>query len=304
MTTPTTTTMPSDDEMTANATMQHTDTANNTDTDNNSDNENDRSTDSTSSLPPLRVPTVADHIGHGIRPGDFIKPDPHDARATQRRHITDELHTWLTERIFGAARLASHTDMTQDEIRAAMEEGRGWPGGRLWLLLQTLDADEIPLPGEPADTCDRLRLTGEWAAAVCENWLKYGENPEWTAERLALGFVTEDRLLDGRTIADLWPSPSDLDALRDAPPLPESDGDADAEDTPTSPSPLLQMRVHVTNTTGSTGNPKFMDTAVTVTTTICLPAWVWVALFLTVVFYFWVVAFMVGGQARLMRHAV
>lgn len=290
------TTMPTDDEMTGLPTiaeMQHTDHTDTDHTDN--DNDNDTSTDS---LPPLRIPTAADHIGHGIRPGDFIKPDPHDARATQRRHIIAELHSWLTGRLYGAARLASHTDMTPDEIREAMSEGRGWPGGRLWLLLQTLDADEIPLPGEPADTGDRLRLTGEWAAAICENWLKYGENPEWTAERLALGFVTEDRLTDGRTIAELWPSPSDLDALRDAPPLPDSDTDTDADITT---SPLLQMRVHVTNTTG---NPKFMDTTVTVTTTICLPAWVWVALFLTVVFYFWVVAFMVGGQARLMRHTV
>lgn len=242
-----------------------------------------------SSKPVLRVrmPTVADHIGHGIGTKHFAVPDPDDARATQRRQILEELHTWLTGRVASSARLASHSDMTNDEIRAAMEEGRGWPGGRLWLLLQTMDADEIPLPGMPADTFDRLRLAGEWAAAVCENWLRFGETPVWAAEQLALGFVTEERLSDGRTIAELWPQPADLDALRDAPPLPDTDGE-----TNTTTESMLRMTVR--------WNKSITDT-VTVATTICLPAWAWVALALTVVFYFWVVAFLLGGQARLLR---
>lgn len=241
--------------------------------------------DTDSSLPPLRVPLVTDHIGRGIRAGDFIKPDPHDARETQRRHILRELRTWLTERLYGSARLASHTDMSEDEIRDAMAEGRGWPGGRLWLLLQEMRSAGIPLPGSPADTGDCLRQAGTWAADVCERWLKYGERPVWTAETLALGFVTEDRLPNGRTIADLWPRAEDLDALRNAPPLPSEDE-----------APIQHMDAYLDTFTEAF--EQFMWRPVTIQFKVDMPGWVWTALFLTVVGYFWLVAFLLSGGRR------
>jgi hypothetical protein len=255
--------------------------------------------DSDDSLPPLvagpalrvRMPTVDDHIGKGIRPGHFIKPDPHDARATQRRHILTELRTWLTGRAASDGRMASHSGMTEDEIRAAMAEGRGWPGGRLWLLLQTMDEDGIPLPGTPADTGDRIRLAGSWAATVCENWLRYREPVTWTAESLALGFVKEDRLSDGRTIAGLWPEPSDLDALRTAPPLPESDTEAEVH-----PFPPRNMDAYIDEIHLRLG--RFLTGESTLEFKIRMPGWAWSSLILTVVGYFWIVAFLLGGARR------
>jgi hypothetical protein len=259
-------------------------------------------TDSDESLPPLvpalrlRMPTVHDHIGVGIRPGEFIKPDPHDARAVQRRHILTELRTWLTDRICGSARLASHTDMTEDEIRAAMAEGRGWPGGRLWLLLQMLDEEGIPLPGTPADTADRLRLAGIWAATVCENWLRDGEaEPRDGAERLALGFVTEDCLSNGRTIADLWPEPADLDALRNAPPLPDEEVE---EEVPAAPLLGLNRGTDAYLDEINVLMGRFLTGASTLEFKVRMPGWAWTALILTVVGYFWLVAFLLGGGGR------
>ena len=254
--------------------------------------------DTPESLPPLRLPNVSDHIGAGIRPGSFIKPDPHDARAIQRRHILTELRTWLTSRLYGSARLASHTDMTEAEIRDAMATGRGWPGGRLWLLLQTLTDMGRPLPGRPADTGDRLRLAGVWAADVCERYLRDGERPIWTEYQLALGFVTEDRLPDGRTIADLWPRPEDLAALRDASPLP-SDADEEAEDEAESPrieTTLRSMDQHIDEIGGLVG--QFLTGNVALEFKVRMPGWAWTSLFLTVVGYFWLVAFLLGGGRR------
>jgi len=247
------------------------------------------------SLPPLRMPTVRDHIGAGIRPGAFIKPDPHDARAIQRRHILQELRTWLTDRLYGSARLASHTDMTEAEIRAAMATGRGWPGGRLWLLLQTLDEEEFALPGSPADTGDRLRQAGAWAANLCENWLHSVALPETTekAMSLALGFVTEDRLPDGRTIADLWPRPADLAALRDASPLPSEDEEAEAEE-PRIETTLRSMDQHIDEISVLVG--QFLTGNVALEFKVRMPGWAWTALFLTVVGYFWLVAFLLSGR--------
>jgi hypothetical protein len=249
--------------------------------------------------PPLRLPTVRDHIGQGIRPGEFIKPDPHDARARQRRHILTELLTWLSDRICGSARLASHTDMTEADIRAAMSEGRGWPGGRLWLLLQKLDEGGIPLPGPPADTADRLRLAGSWAATFCERWLR-GETLEVATETmydLALGFVTEDQLSDGRTIADLWPEPADLDALREASPLP-SESEEDEEEvmeTPRLETTLRSMDQHLDEIGALVG--QFMGTNTEIQFRVKMPGWAWTSLFLTVVGYFWLVAFLLSGVA-------
>lgn len=247
------------------------------------------------SLPPLRMPTVRDHIGAGIRPGEFIKPDPHDARTIQRRHILQELRTWLTSRLYGSARLASHTDMTESDIRDAMATGRGWPGGRLWLLLQTLDEEGIPLPGMPADTGDRLRLAGSWAVDVCERWLRNGERPTWMSEMLALGFVTEDQLSNGRTIADLWPRPEDLDALRDAPPLPsDSDAEEEEEEEVVTPIRLRSMDQHLDEISGLVG--QFLTGNVALEFKVRMPGWAWTSLFLTVVGYFWLVAFLLSGR--------
>lgn len=245
--------------------------------------------DTPNSLPSLILPTVSVAIGKGIRVGDFIKPDPHDCRARQRRHILTELREWLTHRVYGSARLASHTDMSEDAIRAAMAEGRGWPGGRLWLLCQTLEEDDIPLPGTPADTDDRLRLTGEWAATLCAHWLR-GETLPVTSEAafdLALGFVTEDRLSDGRTIADLWPQPEDLDALRFAPPLPESQ--AEVSLLPRS------MDEQLDDVGAFVG--KFLAKDMELRCNVKMPGWAWSALTLTVVGYFWLVAFLLSGVA-------
>lgn len=245
-------------------------------------------------LPPLRIPTVRDHIGQGIRPGDFIKPDPHDARAVQRRHILTELRTCLSDRMIGQARLASHTDMMDDEIRAAMSEGRGWPGGRLWLLLQTLETHDIPLPGRPAlrrDTTERLHLAGVWAADFCDEWLRRGGSCHWDVERLALGFVTEDRLSDGRTIADLWPQDSDLDALRNAPPLPSDDEEEEV-------APLLGLNrsldASIDEINAVMG--RFLTGESTLEFKVRMPGWAWTALILTVVGYFWLVAFLLSGR--------
>jgi hypothetical protein len=180
--------------------------------------------------------------------------------------------------------------MTESDIRDAMDEGRGWPGGRLWLLLQTLDEEGIPLPGTPADTGDRLRLAGSWAVDVCERWLKYGERPTWTSEMLALGFVTEDRLSDGRTIDDLWPRAEDLDALRDASPLPDV-SDSEEEDAPIR---LRSMDQHIDEISGLVG--QFMTGDVALEFKVRMPGWAWTSLFLTVVGYFWLVAFLLSSR--------
>jgi hypothetical protein len=235
------------------------------------------------------MPKVSDHIGAGIGPGDFIKPDPHDARAIQRRHILAELRTWLTERLYGSARLASHTDMTEADIRDAMATGRGWPGGRLWLLLQKMDEEQIPLPGAPADTGDRLRLAGAWAAGVCESWLRDDVYLAGTATDLALGFVTEDRLSAGQlTIGDLWPQAEDLAALRDASPLPSDDDEPRLETT------LHRLDTHLDEIGGLVG--QFLVGDVALEFKVRMPGWVWTALFLTVVGYFWLVAFLLSGR--------
>lgn len=170
---------------------------------------------------PLLIPSLADHQGLGILPGDWIKPDPAMTRQETRKYLFAETRQWLTGgRLRAQARDIGIAGLSPMELTGIVSEGR-WPAARLWLIQVAMEmGGETRLPADPVE---RTYWVGGWATDVCERVLQ-GYEPSGSIETLAAGFVTVDRLPCGRTIASWW-NWSPFEALRNAPPLPDGGGD-------------------------------------------------------------------------------
>lgn len=189
--------------------------------------------------PRVEIPTL-DHRGRGIlagdfvapdgsdlvartatRAGDFIKPDPAMTRLETRRYVVAEMRRWLTESAIAShAREICATIAEPAEVAPLVAAGR-WPAARLYLVLAALEAMPRGLVELPRDYEERFHAAARWAADVCEDYL-HGYEAVIPAARMAVGFVTDDRLPNGETIASHW-NYSPFEALRNAPPLSEDD---------------------------------------------------------------------------------
>lgn len=175
---------------------------------------------------PVVVPTLDDHRGRGILPGDFIKPDPAMTRLETRRYLVAEMRRWLTESpIVYHAREIAGTVVEPAEVAPLVAAGR-WPAARLYLVLASLEALPRGIVELPKDYEERFHAAARWAADVCEDYL-HGYEAVIPAARMAVGFVTDDRLPGDQTIASYW-NYSPFERLRNAPPLPEDDPPAAA----------------------------------------------------------------------------
>ncbi len=167
--------------------------------------------------PTVAIPTLDDHRGRGILAGDFIKPDPAMTRQETRRYVVAEMRRWLTE-----SSIAAHAREICGAVAEPAEEAprvaaRRWPAGRLYLVLVALEAMPHGLVDLPRDYEERFDAAARWAADVCEDYL-HGYEAVIPAARMAVGFVTDDLLPGGQTIASYW-NYSPFEALRSAPPL-------------------------------------------------------------------------------------
>jgi hypothetical protein len=168
----------------------------------------------------IKTNTIALHRGEGILPGDFIKPDPAMTQRETRHYVLAELQRWLTaDRICTHAKEIAVEDIMGLDLVAHLAEGT-WPAARLYMVLKTLERENnVVLPG---DYEERFRFVGTWAAGVCADYLQGLplETP-CSAASMALGFVQTDKLPSGVVIESFW-NYSPFEALRSAPPLPES----------------------------------------------------------------------------------
>jgi hypothetical protein len=191
---------------------------------------------------PVEIPSLDDHRGRGILPGDFIKPDPAMTRQETRRYVVAETRRWLTESAIAShARAICGVVAEPAEVAPLVAAGR-WPAARLYLVLAGLEAMPHKLVELPRDYEERFHWVARWAADVCEDYL-HGYEAVIPAARMAVGFVTDDLLPGGQTIASYW-NYSPFEALRSAPPLPDDD------DPPASPVDVLAQQLTLRFTVG------------------------------------------------------
>jgi hypothetical protein len=173
------------------------------------------------------IPSLADHQGLGILPGDWIKPDPAMTRQETRLYVVDETRRWLTGgRLCAQARDVEISGLAPIDLMDAVSDGR-WPAARLFLIAHAMQTGGYaPLTQDPAE---RYAWVAGWAADVCERVL-WGAETDGAMESLAAGFVKVDRLPgEPRTKIAAWWDWSPFEVLRNAPPLPD-DSEAEAED--------------------------------------------------------------------------
>jgi hypothetical protein len=206
------------------------------------------------------IPSVDDHKGKGILAGDFIKSDPSATLHERHTYILTELHRWLTGRIEVHAREVGLVDTDQVEIADGM-----WPAARLHMIVQarTMAVEDSRVAPELI-----YHDAATWAASICMQYLIEGVEPDNSVSDMAVGFVRDDRLPDGRTIAELWDEPSVFEPLRTAVPL------------------SLDDRIDAAL--------EFWDIPLKLE----LPIWVWVVIILWMVLYAWIVAYLVSGPVR------
>jgi len=216
--------------------------------------------------PEVTVPSLHEHRGRGILPGDFIKPDPAMTRQETRRYVIAELHRWLEESSIASHARAIAAVTTEPAALAPLVAAGRWPAARLYLVLAGLEAMPLLPQGRdgrplrlvdlPLDYEERFQWVARWAASVCEDHLR-GYEPVIPAARMAVGFVTEDLLPDGfTTIASFW-NYSPFERLRNAPPLPDppAEAEAEAEAEPWAVTDLLNAKITLrfTGAQGLTG---------------------------------------------------
>lgn len=241
---------------------------------------------------PLVIPTLDDHRGLGILAGDWIKPDPVLTRQETRRYVVAETERWLTGRICSHAKDIAVADPEPAAVDALVAEGK-WPAGRLYLVYRGLQRGDVGDIELPMRTEEMLHVAGEWAAKVCADHLNgyAAENP---LAQLAVGFVTTDRLPCGKVIADFWDH-SPFNALRNAPPLPDTDTETPTQsDTAEEAEEAALVRPSLDEQLDDIGQTvsQFMVTPIRLT----LLGWQWLAVFGAVLAYVWTVAFLIGGR--------
>jgi hypothetical protein len=155
----------------------------------------------------LVIPSVEDHRDKGILPEYFIKPEPAMPLWEKRKYILSELERWFTSPLF-------HQHVKDAAIldeAGQLGDVTNWPAGIVYAHHKKLAWDN-----NYADTCVEVYER-------CAAYLSKGGYLTSPLTRI-LDLCT---LSDGKMIMDYWET-SDLDGLRDAPPLPENDS-SDAE---------------------------------------------------------------------------
>ena len=240
-------------------------------------------------VPALVIPTIDDHRGRGILAGDWIKPDPVMTRQETRRYVIAETERWLTGRICRHAQdLALAENLPTATVEAEVAEGT-WPAGRLYLVAEELEGTDIVPPS--ADPAIWYHTVGAWAAGVCADHLN-GYEAGCAAAWKAVGFVTTDRLPSGVTIDSFW-NHSPFAALRDAPPLPDTDTEEGTE-TPTQPDTEEIVRPSLDAPLDSIDDAvrAFMAKPLQLT----LYGWQWTALVGVVTVYMWLVVLLLSRR--------
>ncbi len=188
-------------------------------------------------VPTLVIPDVSDHKGAGILPGDFIKPDPLMTQQETRRYILAELERFLTGRVQRhALQLDAITPagLLTEEMETLVSAGR-WPAARLFTLFAA-----SPSKKHRQDPEIHMDFVARVALESCVKYLHGARD----GSARATGFVSTDKLPNGRTIASYW-NHSPFEALRGAAPLSDSVADlplsAKAESLPLPGSPLLRQ---------------------------------------------------------------
>lgn len=153
-----------------------------------------------------------------------------------------------------------------------------WPVGRLIALANAMGGED---EGDAAAMRLQIHNAANKAMQVCEAALVHGDGPTDSAEEMALGFIEQDRLPNGKTVMDCWVAKqrqtdhlvTQTNPLRFAPPLPESDvpyggidGDIDQ---------FLMMPI------GGAA-----------------PVWIWMVGLTVICAYLWVVALLVTSQQQ------
>lgn len=258
---------------------------------------------------PLVIPTLDDHRGLGVLPGDWIKPDPVLTRQETRRYVVAETERWLTGRICSHAKEIAVADPEPAALDTLVAEGK-WPAARLYLVyrgLQRGDVGDIEPPGGtrgylttceasglelPIRTEEMLHVAGKWAATVCADHLNgYAAGNPLAA--LAVGFVTTDRLPGGGggVIADYW-NHSPFEALRNAPPLPDTDSDSPVQSEAEEELPLVRPSLDAPLDAIDDAVRAFMVKPMQLT----LYGWQWTALVGVVTVYLWFIVLLLGRR--------
>lgn len=179
----------------------------------------------------LDIPSLADHRGLGILPGDFIKPDPVMTRCETRRYLMDEFERYMSGSIQSRARACFGAHLTLEEIDEEVEGGL-WPAARLYRLHQALE-EAGKLPDEPVEL--QFDHVARWVLGVFRGYVSAGVPLTDPLEVEAMAFLTVD-LLPGvsngerKTIDSFW-NRSPFEALRSAPPLTDAPDTTEAPDT-------------------------------------------------------------------------
>jgi len=173
----------------------------------------------------LDIPSLEDHRGLGILPGDFIKPDPVLTRSETRRYLLDEFERYMTGPIQSRARACFGAHLTLEEIGEEVEAGL-WPAARLYRLRQALE-EAGKLPEEEVEL--QFDHVARWILGVVRGYVTAGVPLTDPLEVEAMAFLTVDLLPGGRTIDSFW-NRSPFEALRSAPPLTEEHEATDAEE--------------------------------------------------------------------------
>ena len=151
---------------------------------------------------PLRIPSVEDHRGKGILPDYFIKPEPGMPLWEKRRYVESELERWLTSPLFH-----QHVkDVAILDEAGQMCDTNNWPAAYVYSFHKSLAWDN-----DYAETCTEV-------LERCLAYLRNGGVGHFTV----MGLLESCTLNNGKTIRDYWDT-SDLDGLRDAPPLPDDE---------------------------------------------------------------------------------
>jgi hypothetical protein len=172
--------------------------------------------------PSLVIPSVADHRGKGILPDYFIKPEPAMPLWEKRKYILSEMERWFTSPLF-------HQHVKDAAIldeAGQLGDVTNWPAGIVYTHHKKLawDNNYAETCVEVYERCAAYLSKGGYLPSYLTRFLSNGgQLPSYLT--LLLDLCT---LSDGKTILEYWET-SDLDGLRDAPPLPENDS-SDVED--------------------------------------------------------------------------
>jgi hypothetical protein len=161
-----------------------------------------------------------------LKYGGFRLPDPGLTLRERRRYILSELNRWLLDpAVIHAAVVMATVSCDDDDFRLPLDTNR--PEARLCLL------DHIIRDIDAEHSCEqpriRLMSVARLAIRVCEMYLRGHRLPKFF-QHIACGFVAEDLLPCGYTIADLWEQPKVADVAPQE--LWRQLPDSDSDDTP------------------------------------------------------------------------